>query len=204
MSKNKPWEERKKCPVIILCLLFAMWFFIVPGILGIYLYIRNVMIDKKSKNQVQRITNTEERKADMQIVDTHICKNEPFSVENAQVISEEDRAKLMIPDKGYSLAYHYTDVKVFWEDYIPNDVKAGNRVILIQEPTNEFDNKAVLLMFVPQKKKFGYLHRGKLQDMANDYINNGDKVTARVSYIQFKPQKTMKIDMAFFKKVNKK
>lgn len=70
----------------------------------------------------------------------------------------------------------------------------------IQEPSNEADNKAVLLMFVPQRRKFGYLYRGKLQDMANDYINRGDKVVARLSYLRFKPYKIVKIDMAFFKK----
>ncbi len=120
-----------------------------------------------------------------------------------QVISNEDRASLMLPDNGYSLAYHYKDVKIFWKDCIPRNVKAGNRVIFIQEPTNEYDSKAVLLMFVPQKAPFGYLFRGKIQDMVNDYIRRGDKVVARVSYLQFTPKREMKIDIAFFKKVKK-
>lgn len=104
------------------------------------------------------------------------------------------------PIEGYTLRYHYKDVEITSWDYIPRDVKIGNRVVLIQEPTNEADNKAVLLMFVPQRKKFGYLYRGKLQDMANDYINRGDKVVARLSYLSFEPYKVVKIDMAFFKK----
>ena len=87
-------------------------------------------------------------------------------------------------------------------DFIPNDVKIGNRVILLQEPTNPADDKAVLLMFVPQKKKFGYLYRGKIQDMANDYIKRGDKIVARLSYLQFQPFKLVKINIAFFKKNN--
>ncbi len=104
------------------------------------------------------------------------------------------------PIDGYTLKYHYKDVEVSSWDYIPNDVKIGNRVVLIQEPTNEADDKAVLLMFVPQRRKFGYLYRGKMQDMANDYLNRGDKVVARLSYLRFKPDKVVKIDIAFFKK----
>lgn len=104
------------------------------------------------------------------------------------------------PIDGYTLKYHYKDVEVSSWDYIPDDIKIGNRVVLIQEPSNEADDKAVLLIFVPQRKKFGYLFRGKLQDMANDYINRGDKIVARLLYLQFKPYKTVKIDIAFFKK----
>lgn len=104
------------------------------------------------------------------------------------------------PIEGYTLKYHYEDVEVTSWDFIPNDVKIGNRVILLQEPTNPADDKAVLLMFVPQKKKLGYLYRGKIQDMANDYIKRGDKIVARLSYLQFKPFKLVKINIAFFKK----
>lgn len=75
--------------------------------------------------------------------------------------------------------------------------------MFIQEPTNPADEKAVLLMFVPQKSPFGYLYRGKIQDMVNDYINRGDKVVARLSYLQFPPEKSIKLDIVFFKKVKK-
>lgn len=131
---------------------------------------------------------------------TTITKKPPL------VISQMDRMTLKFPDEGYSLKYHYTDVEVCWFTnlfYLPKDVKAGNRVIFVQEPTNPVDDKAVLLMFAPQKAPFGYLKRGKLQDMVNDYINRGDKVVARLSYLEHPPDKCLKIDMAFFKKVKK-
>jgi hypothetical protein len=104
------------------------------------------------------------------------------------------------PIDGYTLKYNYKDVEITSWNAIPNDVKIGNRVALIQEPTNIADNKAVLLMFVPQRRKFGYLYRGKMQDMVNEYLNHGDKVVARLSYLSFKPYKVVKIDIAFFKK----
>lgn len=104
------------------------------------------------------------------------------------------------PIEGYTLKYHYKDVEVTSWDHIPRDIKIGNRVILIQEQSNEVDDKAVLLMFAPQRRRFGYLYKGKIQDMVNDYINRGDKVVARLSYLSFKPYKVVKIDIAFFKK----
>lgn len=55
-------------------------------------------------------------------------------------------------------------------------------------------------MFAPQRKKLGYLYRGEMQDKVNAYLNRGDKVAARLSYLTFKPHKTVKIDIAFYQK----
>lgn len=107
------------------------------------------------------------------------------------------------PIEGYKLVEHYENVEISSWEHIPYGVKVGNRIILLQEPTNEADDKAVLLMFVPQKIKLGYLYRGKMQDKANDYINKKGKIVARLSYITFKPHKVVKIDIAFFKKIKK-
>ncbi len=108
------------------------------------------------------------------------------------------------PIEGYTLKRCYKNVEISSWEHIPKNIEVGNRIVLIQEPTNEADSKAVMLMFVPQRKKLGYLYRGKLQDMANEYINSGDKVVARLSYLKFKPHKVVKINLAFFKKTNKK
>lgn len=101
---------------------------------------------------------------------------------------------------GYILKYTYNDVQACCWEYVPRDIQVGNRVVLFQELTNQYDPKAVRLMFVPQRRPFGYLYRGRLQDMTNDYINRGNKVVARVSSLTFKPVFCIKIDMAFYKK----
>ncbi len=44
--------DQKKCPTIILCILFALWIFIVPAVAGILLYIRNIKIDKEKENEI--------------------------------------------------------------------------------------------------------------------------------------------------------
>lgn len=124
----------------------------------------------------------------------------PPSQHTQQSTPKEKISSITEPIKGYTLKYHYQDVEISSWDYIPNDVKIGNKVIFIQEPSNEADDKAVMLVFVPQKRKFGYLYRGKIQDMVNDYLNRGDKVVARLSHLSFQPCKTVKIDIAFFKK----
>lgn len=54
--------KNKKCPVIVLCILFALWFLIIPGVIGIILYIRNLVIDKNSKDT----TAEENELADLQ------------------------------------------------------------------------------------------------------------------------------------------
>ena len=39
------------------------------------------------------------------------------------------------PIEGYTLKYHYKDVEISSWEMIPRDVKIGNRIIFLQEPT---------------------------------------------------------------------
>lgn len=123
-----------------------------------------------------------------------------ISIEPRSDRRSKDKKSVIEDIEGYKLVRHYHDVEISSWERIPNDVLVGNKVICIQEKTNPADPNAILLMFVPQRKKFGYLYRGKMQDMVNDYINRGGKVIARLSYIKFKPAKVVKIDIAFYKK----
>ena len=139
--------------------------------------------------------------------DLHITQNKQEPIK-AYTISEEKRIDLLNPEKNYTLTHHYIDIEVDWliDKYkIPKGgFQAGNRVVFIRESSNQNDDKSILLMLVPQKAPFGYLRRGQLQNMVNDYIESGDKVAARVSYLQYSPLPKMKIDIAFFKNNNKK
>lgn len=47
-------DTRKKCPIIVLCICFALSVLILPLILGIYLYIRNKQIDDNNKEYVDK------------------------------------------------------------------------------------------------------------------------------------------------------
>lgn len=128
-------------------------------------------------------------------------ENKVQQQQQAQKQKSGEKKSVVEDIEGYTLKYNYHDVEVTSWEYIPRDIKVGDRIICIQEPTNEADSKAVMLMFVPQRKKLGYLYRGKIQDMVNDYLNRGDKVVARLSYLTFKPEFCVKIDIAFYKKM---
>lgn len=104
------------------------------------------------------------------------------------------------PIDGYNLAYHYNDVDVCCINAVPREAMINNKLYFVQEPANIHDNKAIAIILIPQRKKLGYLYRGKLQDMANDYIRRGDQIKARITYINHST-KQVKISLSFFKKI---
>lgn len=55
----------------------------------------------------------------------------------------------------------------------------GESVDIEQEPDNEYDDRAVAVMHLGDK--IGYIYRGRLQDMINDFIDRGDDVEATIS-----------------------
>ncbi|MDE7098806.1 MAG: hypothetical protein K2O60_06635 [Ruminococcus sp.] len=101
---------------------------------------------------------------------------------------------------GYNLAYHYDDVNVCCINAVPIEATLNNKLYLVQDTTNIHDDKAVAIILIPQRRKLGYLYRGKLQDMANDYIRRGDKIKARITYIN-RSTKQVKMNLSFFKKI---
>lgn len=101
--------------------------------------------------------------------------------------------------EGYSIRYMYEDVNVcVWDYKIPAGTKPDNKIVFIQERENKNDPNAVMLLLVPQKKKLGYLYRGKMQEMVNDYLDRGDMVTARICNIR--ESTYVDIDMVFYVK----
>lgn len=87
------------------------------------------------------------------------------------------------PTGNFFLAYQYDDVKF----YPPFDVvsklnknllQAGANVILKPEPWNAYDDHAVALYV--SGIKIGYLLRGRLQDMANDYLLKGWPIKSKL------------------------
>ena len=81
-------------------------------------------------------------------------------------------------------SYEYEDVRF----YPPADMikkvpkhllTPGVRVDLQTEPHNEYDNRAVALYV--SGHQIGYLLRGTLQDMANDYLRQGYPIVATLT-----------------------
>ena len=104
---------------------------------------------------------------------------------------------------GDDAAYSYQNVGVFVPDtsiFSRPDVTEGALVTFRQEPENKYDSQAVAVVI--GRKRIGYLYRGRLQDMANDWIDRGDSVSGRISSISpysYDVKKDgIKIDLYFY------
>lgn len=89
---------------------------------------------------------------------------------------------------GHYLSYQYDDVKFYPPQELISKVNKkilcpGAEITLDQEPRNKQDNRAVALYI--SRYKIGYMLRGTLQDMANDYIENGWPIKVILSDLRF-------------------
>lgn len=104
-------------------------------------------------------------------------------------------------EEGKQLKYSYDDVNLYTlPEQMPDfsKVKLYGFVDFAQEPENTYDPNAVYVM--QDDIKLGYLYKGQLQKMANDFIRKGDKIIGFVSGIDEQNHK-FKIDMGFYKPV---
>ncbi len=79
------------------------------------------------------------------------------------------------------IAYRYKNVGVFvlYTDVFNHPALVEGAIVsLRQEPENTYDHRAVAVVI--GRKRIGYLFKGKLQDMANDWLDRGDAVSGRV------------------------
>ncbi len=101
---------------------------------------------------------------------------------------------------GIPIAYEYTDVKICLIKGQEPDLTAiqvGSIIKLEQEPLNQYDNKAVMLKI--GTTKIGYMYRGKLQDMANDFLKRNEYIVAYVSKIDAISNEIF-MNMGFYRK----
>lgn len=84
---------------------------------------------------------------------------------------------LELPKKlfGDMLAYDYEDVDLFVPDPCAFEkIEIGTRLNAYQDKNNQYDQHAVRLEW--NRETIAYFYRGKLQDMANDYLEFGGLV----------------------------
>ena len=101
---------------------------------------------------------------------------------------------------GFAPAYSYDDVEIF----CPADViaaaalkaiPAGAPLSFRKEPENEYDSNAVAVY--NGDRKIGYLHRNRLQDMANEYMSRGWII--RSAFEMYSVDQTSTISIDFYK-----
>ena len=83
-------------------------------------------------------------------------------------------------DEEDEFDYVYTDVRLFRPDRgVAPMPPIGASIQFVKEPENKYDSNAVCAVY--KGKRVGYLYRGKLQSMVNDWLDRGDYYEATVS-----------------------
>jgi hypothetical protein len=96
------------------------------------------------------------------------------------------------------LYYYYPDVYIIGTDFIKDksgidSLKQSHQLSFKQEPDNAVDANAVL--FVDENDcPIGYINKGRLHDMINDYISRGDIVIAIVKDVE-----SLLVEVGFYK-----
>lgn len=102
-----------------------------------------------------------------------------------------------------NVAYFYNDVGVF----VPDINKLNNPeaellgvVVFAKEPNNPYDQRAILV--AQSIGPVGYLYRGRIQNMVNDWLDKGKQVFGYISYLNMYQENVnkdgLKIDIVFY------
>lgn len=95
------------------------------------------------------------------------------------------------------IKYEYED-KMFLLENVINTLSGhgGEDLTFSPEPENEYDNKAVAIFL--DEAKVGYVYKGKIQDMLNDWIKRNDFFRGYINKIN-KPENFVTYKIAFYK-----
>lgn len=116
---------------------------------------------------------------DIVILSVKVIRKRSSTTQAANILHSWEHLETL--SDGSKLAYHYDDVKFYPPLEMVSKVNAkllqpGAEISLKQEPSNEYDRRAIALYV--SGHQIGYLLRGRLQDMANTYISKGLPIKA--------------------------
>lgn len=104
---------------------------------------------------------------------------------------------------GEALAYHYEEIKLYtppkYQKSRPR-IKAGTELEVMPEPENPYDNCAV--KFTYKGKTLGYVYKGGLQDMFNDWFTYGHPFIVR--FLKYGSPESVAVNVAFYRGNDKK
>lgn len=124
-----------------------------------------------------------------------------FNAFNSEHVQTETSSINELPNSIDSIprAYYYENVDVcIIKEEKPDfsRLKEFEDVVLSLEPTNPYDPKAIKIS-TADSMKVGYLYRGKLKDMAYDFLTLHNPVRAKISNIS---DEKITINLAFYRK----
>lgn len=113
-------------------------------------------------------------------------RNAPANVAECQS-PEEKTATKSFPESvdGEKIAYHYEHVNLYVPDNVSwelDSITPGEDVLFRQEPENTYDSKAVSV-FTKNNTKLGYLYKGTIKDMVNDFMQDALPVLSCVDSV---------------------
>jgi len=125
--------------------------------------------------------------------------NKEQEVRHGMQNCEEVEVKVPAEINGFPMAYRYNGVDVcILRGKEPNFalLELGMKVDFVPEPENTYDSNAVIVKV--GGIEVGYLYKGVMQDMVNNFILWGWPIFACI--VEIKPgEKAMKMFMAFYK-----
>ena len=105
---------------------------------------------------------------------------------------------------GVTIAYQYQEVDIAMTSEVVNDFsvfRPGDIISFIPEPTNTYDSKAIQLW--SNNQLLGYVYRGKIQDMLNDFLRFGEPVHGLIFSIQ-PEEKKITFSVGFYRSARPK
>lgn len=117
-------------------------------------------------------------------------KDTPIPSAAPEPAEPKDEAKRVVAEapgmmEGKKIKYHYDHVRVFTPKELGVDfskISPGDVVTLTPDPQNPYDKNAVQVAHALYPK-LGYLNKGKIYEMANDYIRLKCPVYAHIDSI---------------------
>lgn len=129
-------------------------------------------------------------------------KNQPTAVPKPEPRSSLKGTKLLdsiiIDGEDCEAIYKYNDVRIYKHYCDISQLSLYTRLTLKSEPENEYDPKAVALY--DNNRKIGYLLKGKLQEMANDWQKRDEPMRAMISKLE---ENNICIDLYFYEAPSK-
>lgn len=141
-----------------------------------------------------------------------VCKSYKKIIIDRNIVSDsstEDNSKQKRATMNYDLfsefdsdnvlTYQYEESISLNKDIDLSQIKGGNGITFQPEPTNEYDNKAIKIMY--DNIFLGYVYKGQVQDMIHDWIKKDLPFEGYINKI-FDDEYKVTYKIAFYKNLD--